>query len=250
MVINKICSMFSKKGFKLETHMHTSESSLCGIKSAYDMVKNYKDNGYDGVIVTDHFLNGNTVVDLSLPWDKQIDDFYVGYERALKAGRELGVKVFPGVEYNYATTEFIVLGIGKEWFKANEKIMEMTPEEFIPYFRNAGGYVIHAHPFREASYISKHRFYPKLVDAVEVVNLGNRDWEYDRLAYEYAVENKLTFTAGSDAHTFLRYGGAGLILENTPNDVYDIINILRSGAGYSIFGGIANDLSTNQRMQF
>lgn len=234
------------KGFKLETHMHTKESSLCGQVSAESMVRMFKLSGYDGIIVTDHFINGNTAVDRSLPWDEQMDAFFRGYELAYEAGKKYDLKVFPGLEYNYKTTEFIILGLGKEWFKQNQQVMDMKPEEFIPFFQKAGGFVIHVHPFREASYITGHRYYPLLVDAVEVLNLGNTDPAYNELAYRYAIEYKKPMTAGSDAHHFGVDYGAGIVMDKAPNDIYDIINTIRSGKGYSLFGGAK--VENNQRM--
>lgn len=35
--------------------------------SAGDIVELYLANGYDGVVITDHFLNGNTTVNRELP---------------------------------------------------------------------------------------------------------------------------------------------------------------------------------------
>ena len=47
-------------GYKYETHLHTSETSACAVSSAGDMVRAYADAGYTGIVVTDHFFNGNT----------------------------------------------------------------------------------------------------------------------------------------------------------------------------------------------
>ena len=43
-----------------ETHLHTSEGSACGHAKAVDIVHAYKDAGYTGIIITDHFFYGNT----------------------------------------------------------------------------------------------------------------------------------------------------------------------------------------------
>ena len=42
--------------YRYETHLHTSEASACAVFSAVEQVRSYKAAGYDGIIVTDHFL--------------------------------------------------------------------------------------------------------------------------------------------------------------------------------------------------
>ena len=41
-----------------ETHCHTKESSACGLATADEMIAAYHQKGYRGVIITDHFFNG------------------------------------------------------------------------------------------------------------------------------------------------------------------------------------------------
>ena len=72
-------------GYKYETHMHTSEGSACGKSTAAEMVRSYKEQGYTGIFVTDHFFNGNCAVDRSLNWEEKIDLFCRGYENATPA---------------------------------------------------------------------------------------------------------------------------------------------------------------------
>ena len=43
-----------------ETHMHTSEASACAGSTGAQMARAYKEAGYTGIIVTDHFFYGNT----------------------------------------------------------------------------------------------------------------------------------------------------------------------------------------------
>lgn len=48
------------KMYKYETHCHTSEASGCGMSTGAEMAQKYKDEGYDGIFITDHFFNGNS----------------------------------------------------------------------------------------------------------------------------------------------------------------------------------------------
>ena len=74
--------------FLYETHMHTAEVSACATGSGAQMVRAYVSLGYAGMIVTDHFFNGNTAISASLPWEKRVDQFCKGYENALDEGKK------------------------------------------------------------------------------------------------------------------------------------------------------------------
>ena len=61
--------------YRYELHCHTAKVSACSRLSAREMVDLYLANGYDGIFVTDHFLNGNTTVDKSLPYREAVAQF-------------------------------------------------------------------------------------------------------------------------------------------------------------------------------
>ena len=62
------------------------------------MARKYKEIGYTGLIVTDHFFNGNCAVPKDLPWKERIDMYYAGYEDAKAEGDKIGLQVFFGLE--------------------------------------------------------------------------------------------------------------------------------------------------------
>ena len=57
--------------FLYETHMHTCQGSACGRATGREQARVYRDAGYTGIIITDHFFGGNTAVDRRLPWAAQ-----------------------------------------------------------------------------------------------------------------------------------------------------------------------------------
>ena len=219
--------------FLLETHMHTSEGSACGKISARQQVEQYKKAGYDGIIVTDHFVTGNSAVNRDLSWEKQMQQQFAGFVNAKIAGDEIGLKVFCGIEFGYYGTEWIVIGLGSKWFSNHPEIINLDPPEFLQLFRQEGAAVIHAHPFRQAHYITETRLYPELVDAIEVYNYSNMD-EWNTQAIAHALSNKKPMTAGSDCH-HLDKMGAGIILDETPSTEDDLIRIIKSGKGWSLY---------------
>ena len=87
------------KSFKYDTHVHTSEASGCARTTGAEMADAYKSKGYDGIMITDHFFNGNSAVPRELPWEEKIDLFCRGYENAKKRGDEIGLTVLFCWEY-------------------------------------------------------------------------------------------------------------------------------------------------------
>ena len=68
----------NKMLYRYETHMHTSEASACAVSTGAQMADAHKAAGYTGIIVTDHFFNGNSAVPRDLPWEERIDLFCKG----------------------------------------------------------------------------------------------------------------------------------------------------------------------------
>ena len=227
--------------YKYETHCHTSPVSKCGKASVKDTVFFYKQYGYDGIFITNHFLDGNINPEASvLPYRDQIDYYFSDYEEAVKIGSDAGIKVFPGVELSYKGTDFLIYGLDKEWYKDHPEILEMQKTEELPYLMEAGAFVIQAHPYREAHYIDHIRLFPKSVHGVEVIN-SNQAWESNEMADMYAVQYGFLKTAGSDNHwgsnafERLKEKGfrpeiAGMCSDTEINSVEDYISSVRSGS--------------------
>jgi hypothetical protein len=66
----------------------------------------YKKLGYDGVFITNHFLDGNINIDREKPYEEKIAFYFSDYEHALDIGKTLGIKVFCGVELSDCGTDF------------------------------------------------------------------------------------------------------------------------------------------------
>ena len=74
------------KMYKYETHLHTSPVSRCAKASVRESLEFYKSLGYDGVFITNHFLDGNINIDKSKPYAEKIDFYFSDYEKALELG--------------------------------------------------------------------------------------------------------------------------------------------------------------------
>ena len=215
--------------YKYETHMHTSQGSACSSCSGAKMVERLHELGYAGCFVTDHFFGGNTAVDRSLPWDIKVHMCCQGYEDAKRRGDELGLQVFFGIEYGWYSTEFLTYGIDKQFLLDHPEIDNMELDRFADLVHENGGFLVHAHPFREAAYIRYIRLYPHCVDGVEIYNCGNFDQAFNDRAKIYAESYGLPMTGGSDAHHYWNHPGGGIALDEKLKDAHDYLDRLKAG---------------------
>lgn len=185
--------------YRYETHLHTFPVSKCAVASVEDSLKFYKEMGYDGVFITNHFLDGNINISNSMSYEEKINFYFSDYEQGVEIGKKIDIKVFCGVELSYLGTDFLIYGLNKEWFLAHPEIMNMKKTDELLFMIKSGALVIQAHPYREADYIDHIRLYPRCVHGVEVINACRTESE-NKMARIYAENYHLIEFAGSDNH--------------------------------------------------
>lgn len=212
-----------------ETHLHTYPVSKCARANVYESMDFYKQKGYDGVFITNHFLDGNINIDLSASYEEKIEFYFSDYEEGLNYGKVIGLKVFSGAELSYKGTDFLVYGLDKEWYLKNPQIMDMKKSEQLELLKNSGALVIQAHPYREASYIDHIRLFPRHVHGIEVINSSRNDFE-NSMAKIYAENYGLLKFAGSDNHSASEHKLLAGMCSQTPIlDEKDFIERVKDG---------------------
>lgn len=218
--------------YKYETHLHTSEGSACARTPASELATAHYNAGYDGIFITDHFFNSSTTVPRELPWEDRIELYCKGYESALKTGSRLGLDVFFGVEFTVCGTDLLLYGINKKWLLEHEFYLTSADERALfRLIRLGGGFIVHAHPFREAPYIPHISLYPRDVDAVEVINASHgADSVFNRRAAQYAEMYGLPATGGSDTHSAEQMYGGGILVPERITCPDDYLRQLKNGS--------------------
>lgn len=216
--------------YKYEMHCHTSEVSRCSHISGAELAEFYKSAGYDGLVVTDHFFNGNCAVPRELDWTEKVELFVTGYENAKKRGDQIGLDVFFGWEFTYVDgTDFLTYGLDKQWLLKNRDCDTMRITDYCNLVHGSGGYVVQAHPFREDSYIEMIRLLPRHVDAVETLNAGRTDFQ-NRMADVYADSYGIMKFCGSDNHRGMQDRLAVLETDKRAKSSADILAEVISGS--------------------
>jgi hypothetical protein len=209
--------------YKYETHLHTFPVSRCAKAGVKESLEFYKKLEYDGVFITNHFLDGYINIEKEKSYEEKIEFYFSDFEKGVEIGKTLGIKVFCGVELSYSGTDFLVYGLSKEWFLLHPEIMDMKKSDELALMIESGALIIQAHPFSGASCIDHIRLFPRYVHGVEIVNASRTEQE-NKMASIYAQNYNLIEFAGSDNHiASMKKRLAGVCCEEPICDTEDFI---------------------------
>lgn len=210
-----------------ETHCHCSRCSRCAHSTPAQLVHAYHSAGYAGLVLTDHFVLGNTAVDRSLPWEEQVRQYHEAFWEAKEAARGLDFDVIFSIEHACEGAEYLCYGITPDFLLAHPQIPELSLEAFSHLAHEHGALVIQAHPYRWAPAGTPLRW--DLLDGIEVYNASNDQRAND--AARAAVRPGKISTAGGDIHRAddPRIGSAGIVLPYRISSEQALAEALRQG---------------------
>lgn len=212
-----------------ETHCHTSVGSHCGKATPEEQVDFYAANGYTGLFITDHFPISKKFEDSDAPWEVQLGKILESYRRAKVRGDEVGLDVFFAWEFGHGGCDLLTYGLDESFLLAHPDLRKTEVEDYCNMVHEAGGFLVHAHPFREAKYIHEIKLVPWCEDAVETFN-ANRSPECNEMALLYARHYAKPCTCGSDNHTASGQKTlAGMISREKLTSPADYIALVKSG---------------------
>ncbi len=199
------------EGFKYETHLHTRETSSCAKVSAKEIPHLYKEAGYDGIVVTDHYSPSFFEPRRAIDWERCVKQYLEGYYIAANEGVKIGMPVLLGMEITFEESynDYLVYGIDERFLYRNPRLHKKTLKEFRKIADKYGLFVAQAHPFRP--YMKEVK--PKFLDGMEVFNGNPRHDSHNDLAMEYAKKKKLQALSGSDFHQLEDLARGGIAID-------------------------------------
>jgi len=212
--------------YKYDTHVHTAETSPCGKVKAEDVVKLYKNAGFSGIVVTDHYYSGLFKNSVHVTWKEKMRDYLKGYKIALEEGEKAGLKVILGVELSFTESfnDYLIYGITEDFLFEEGELYNLTLKEFRKIADKEGFLIYQAHPFRDMM----ERADPSLLDGVEVYNGHPYHMNRNDLALEFAKSNNLKMISGSDFHMTEALGRGGILTDAEVNNSIEFAGMLRT----------------------
>ena len=225
--------------YKYELHAHTSECDIYAHLSARELVHLYKNAGYDGMVITDHYIEyfyTHWFPDEmeGLTHEQQVMRWLKGFRTAKEEGDKIGFVVLPGAEvrFNGYPNDYLIYGLQENFFYTVPRLNELQDIYELLALLPSDVCVVQAHPFRDEMVVTT----PKGLFGLEVYNAGTEKFR-NEIARQFACHYKLAMTSGSDIHTMDRLAKGGIMTTVKIETPEDLIAVLRNGA-YSL---IEND---------
>ncbi len=197
----------------LDLHVHTKEISPCGRVGAKDLVRLYKQKGFSGIVITDHYRK-DFFTNRS---DKEnVRAFLEGFYAAKAEGEKAGLCVYLGTELKLNENpynEYLLYGIDEAFLYAFPRIFELPLADVHKIAADYGAVLIQAHPYRNG------KCFPRDIGDVDGYEVFNGHFchinDNDRAA-KLSAERGGIQTAGSDAHTLFDIANAGIVCDSLP----------------------------------
>ena len=246
MTANELKEQLNKEyPYRIELHAHTKPESNCSEIEPEVLARTYKNLGYDGVCVTNHFMGYNLGKDGEYmegeTKEEQLSYYLNGYRKAKEQGDKIGIKVYLGLEIRFSKeneNDYLIYGVDDEVASICYDNFRGTLAEFREKVALPKSVFVQAHPFRSGM----ERMNPELLDGVETFNMHPGHNSQIAVACRYAKENGFTIkTVGGDYHHKNRghEGISALRTKVLPNDSFELAEILKGGHYIFEIGGDA-----------
>ncbi len=218
--------------YKIEAHAHTSPVSPCSEATPKEVVRIYKELGYDAICITNHFflwLFEHQDIYQNLTKEEKIDRYLADFYEAKLEGDKLKINVILGAELRFIESEndYLIYGVDRDDLLEIYDHLGGTVENFRKNLNLPNSVFIQAHPFRSPSTPAD----ASLLDGIETFNLHINQNSKIPLAVRYAKENDVNITlSGSDFHHpgTGNEGATALLSKTLPCDTFEFTEILKS----------------------
>lgn len=209
--------------YKYEMHCHTGPVSQCGRVEPKEIVRLYMEQGYSGIVLTDHY-SPLTWYNHNLFAPQRHIDFYLQSYREIKDYSK-DFTVMLGIELRHYGTgnDYLIYGVEEDWLTKQGNMMAWLEKRVYKEVHDMGGLVFQAHPFRP--YIT--RCNPDYLDGIEIYN-GKCDQRTNDKAYEWAKETGKLMVSGSDFHTPKQTAKGGIITTSPITCNADLLGTLKA----------------------
>lgn len=180
--------------YRIELHAHTKPASHCAEIPTEQVLQTFKDDGYDGIAITNHFMTSKEM------GQKEYAEFYRGeLLNALELGEKIGIKVYAGAELRFSSennNDYLFFGFDPDDLFHICRLLDGTLENFVKEYKTDDMFLLQAHPFRS----NMERIHPELLDGYEAFNMHPNHNSRVAVSVRFAQEQGKIMTMGTDFH--------------------------------------------------
>ena len=89
----------SSKIYKYQLHTHTAPCSACAKMTPEELIESLHEGGYQGCVMTNHFIGGNSGISGSLPWNEFVKNYEDDYLECCKYAKKYDMDIIFGIEF-------------------------------------------------------------------------------------------------------------------------------------------------------
>ena len=213
---------------KTELHAHAKGGSGCAFVLAKDLIKEYKDAGYDAVVITNHIAE-NEFNKYPGETRKEKLDYYLSlFDDAKREGEKLGIKVFLGAEIRAKEDyfiEFMIYGFDREFLYNAPDLFMLNQQELFNLCEENGLLLYQTHPFRRGVTCGD----PKFIHGAEAFNGHVNHVNNNELALDFCERNNLLKLCGTDFHDPCQPKPSYALIPDDINTEKELCEYIKSG---------------------
>ena len=205
-----------------DMHTHTKGISLCSRLDRKELCAAIKEDGTDGLILTNHYGRRHCRTEFSEWIKKYEEEYFLTKEEA----ESVGLSTLFGIEVTLGDRDFLLYGVTTSClFESEKPLWDYTLPELCDFAHAHDALIVHAHPYRFGGTPADARY----LDGVEInchpLYLTNMKNE----VIAYAKEHNLLLTCGSDYHGDIYKAHCGILLPDELHTEKELADYLRSG---------------------
>lgn len=218
------------KTYKYQLHTHTTPCSACAGMTPKELIQGLLEGGYQGCVLTNHFMHGNTGIDRNLTWEEFVKQYELDYKACLEAAKGYDLDIIFGVEEVVVSgLEILCYGVTPQMLYEHPELINGDCKTWYEVMHSCGVLCIQAHPYRERYYIENPGMLPlDCIDGIEVYNSQNGKTDNQK-AEVFAKEHpQMILTAGADAHAKDDVCVSGIELKGRIRDGRELVEVLKN----------------------
>ena len=207
----------------IDFHAHSALSRCCKMDGK-DILLVAKENGMDGIILTNHYDRSYLINDDKLEYaNRYINEYYYVNKWAIK----FKIKVYFGVEVTMAkhnNVHILLYGIKPEFLLEYPNLYDYELKDLYELAHKNNAILIQAHPFRNNNNVLQDLNY---LDGIEANCHTINEGPHIELVAGIAKENKKLLTCGGDFHNDASRAKCGVFLPDYLSDTREIVDYLK-----------------------
>ena len=217
--------------YKYQLHTHTAPCSLCAGMTPEELAQGLLKGGYQGCVLTNHFMHGNTGIDRDLSWEDFVRQYELDYLACLEAAKGYDLDIIFGVEeVVVAGLEILCYGVTPQMLYDHPELRDGDYRTWYDVMHSYGVLCIQAHPYRERWYITNPGMLPlDCIAGIEVYNAQNGNEDNVKAETFAKGHPEFIFTAGADAHAGKDVCVSGIETSKRIRDGKELVEMLRAG---------------------